>query len=82
MISFMKTKNKLEGATNVRAWKMRNDLVLAVHKVLGIVLGKVSEPTDQAGKNKFQEDDILAMSIIVESVRDHMIPYIVDLKYS
>ena len=78
MNSFMKTENKLQGATNYRAWKSRIEIILARHKVLGIVLGKVTEPTDQAGKDKFQEDDILARSIIRESVREHLISYIID----
>jgi len=53
MNSFTKTKNKLEGATDYRAWQARIVLVLSRHKILGFVRGKVAEPTDQAGKDKF-----------------------------
>lgn len=74
----MKAKNKLEGATNIRAWKTRIDLVFSRNKALDIVKEKVTEPDDEAGKVKFKGDDIMAMSIIVESVRDHLIPYIAD----
>jgi hypothetical protein len=82
MASSMKSKNKLEGASNFRAWKTRIDLILAKNKVLDMVKGKVTEPTDDAGKEKFKDNDINAMSLIVDSIRDHLIPYISNLDTS
>lgn len=77
MNSFMKEENKLEGATNVRAWKTRPNLVLARNKVLNIVKGKVTEPEDDGPeKYKLKENDIMAMIIIMESIIDHRFPYI------
>jgi hypothetical protein len=40
----MKPENKLEGASNFRAWKTMIDLILAKNKVLDIVKGKIVEP--------------------------------------
>jgi hypothetical protein len=40
----MKSENKLEGASNFRAWNTRIDLILAKNKVLDIVKGKIMEP--------------------------------------
>jgi hypothetical protein len=37
----MKSENKLDGASNFRAWKTRIDLILAKNKVLDIVKGKI-----------------------------------------
>jgi hypothetical protein len=81
----MKSENKLEGASNFRAWKTRIDLILAKNKVLDIVKGKIMEPQFEPGKQKeprnvaimekFKDNDINAMSIIVDSVNDHLIPY-------
>jgi hypothetical protein len=48
----MNSKNKLEGASNFRAWKTRIDLILAKNKVLDIVKGKIMEPQFEAGKEK------------------------------
>ena len=48
----MKSKNKLEGDSNFRAWKTRIDLVLAKNKVLDIVKGKIMEPQFEEGKEK------------------------------
>ena len=82
----MKSKNKLEGASNFRAWKTMIDLILAKNKVLDIVKGKIVEPQFEEGKEKelknistmekFKDNEINAMSIIVDSVKYHSIPYI------
>jgi hypothetical protein len=70
----MKSENKLEGASNFRAWKTRIDLILAKNKVLDIVKGKIVEPQFEEGKEKepqnvaimekFKDNDINAMSFI------------------
>jgi S-adenosylmethionine synthetase len=88
----MKSKNKLEGTSNFRAWKTRIDLILAKNKVQDIVKGNIMEPQFEAGKEKepqnvaalekFKDNDINAMSIIVNSVKDHLIPYISHLDSS
>ena len=88
----MKSKNKLEGASNFRAWKTRIDLILAKNKVLDIVKGKIvkpefkegeeKEPQNVAAMEKFKDVDINAMSIIVDSIKDHLIPYISHLDSS
>jgi hypothetical protein len=92
MTSSIKSENKLEGASNFIAWKTRIDLILAKNKVLDIMKGKIVEPQFEEGKEKepqnvavmekFKDNDINAMSIIVESVKDHLIPYISHLDSS
>jgi hypothetical protein len=88
----MKSENRLDGASNFRAWKKRIDLILAKNKVLDIVKGKIVEPEFEEGKEKepqniavmekFKESDIDAMSIIVDSIKEHLIPYISHLDSS
>jgi hypothetical protein len=48
----MKSKNKLEGNSNFRAWNTRIDLILSKNKVLDIVKGKIMEPQFKEGKEK------------------------------
>jgi hypothetical protein len=82
----MKSENKLEGASNLRSWKTRIDLILAKNKVLDIVKGKIVEPKFEEGKEKepqnvavmekLKDNAINSMSIIVDSIKDHLIPYI------
>lgn len=77
----MNSEHKLEGASNFKAWKTRVDLILTRNKVLGIVTGKVAKLGDDASQiqvENYQEEDIMERSIIVESVRNHLIPYIAD----
>jgi hypothetical protein len=74
----MKLENKLEAASNFIAWKTRIDLILAKNKVPDIVKGKIVEPHFEARKEnepqnvaameKFKDNDINAMSIIVDSL--------------
>ena len=88
----MKSENKLDGASNFRAWKTRIDLILAKNKVLDIVKGKIVKPKFEEGKEKephnvatmekFKDVDINAMSIIVDSIKYHLIPYISHLDSS
>jgi hypothetical protein len=85
----MKSENKIDGASNIIAWKTRIDLILAKNKVLDIVKGKIVKPEFKEGEEKelqniaamekFKDVDINAMSIIVDSIKDHLIPYISHL---
>jgi hypothetical protein len=88
----MKSENKLDGASNFRAWKTRIDLILSKNKVLDIMKGNIMEPEFEEGKEKelqnvtlmekFKYGGINAMSIIVESIKYHLIPYISHLDSS
>lgn len=82
MAPTMKSKNKLEWATNYRAWKARIHLILAMEDLLEILHGKVSEPIDDEEKEKYKKYDIIVMSLIVDSIKDHLIPYISKLDTS
>jgi hypothetical protein len=85
----MKSENTLDGASNFRSWKTRIDLILAKNKVLDIMKGKIvkpefkegeeKEPRNVAAMEKFKDVDINAMSIIVDSIKYHLIPYISHL---
>ena len=44
--------------------------------------GKEKEPQNIAVMEKFKDSDINAMSIIVDSIKDHLIPYISHLDSS
>jgi hypothetical protein len=90
MTNSMKSENKLYGASNFRAWKTRIDLILAKNKVLDIVKGKIMKPEFKEGKEKepqnamekFKDVGINSMSIIVDSIKDHLIHYISHLDSS
>ena len=88
----MKSGNKLDGASNFIVWKTRIDLILSKNKVLDIVKGKIVKAEFEEGKEKelqnvvamekFKDVDVNAMSIIVDSIKHHLIPYISHLDSS
>ena len=79
MSNSMKGENKLEGASNYMAQKNKIDIILEKNKVLDLVQGKIKKPTDDAEKAKFRETEILAMNLIVDGVKDNLIPYISNI---
>jgi hypothetical protein len=52
MMNSMTSENKLDGASNFKAWKRRIDLILAQNKVLYIVKGKIVKPEFKEGEEK------------------------------
>ena len=88
----MKSENKLEGTSNFREWKTRIDLVIANNKVLDVMKGKIvelefeegeeKEPHSVVAMEKFKDVEINSMSIIVDSIKYHLIPYISHLDSS
>jgi hypothetical protein len=88
----MKSENKLDGDSNIRAWKTRIDLILSKNKVLDNIKAKIVELDFEEGKEKepqnvvvmdnFKDNDINAMSIIVDYIKYHLIPYISHLDSS
>jgi hypothetical protein len=88
----MKLENKLDGASKFRSWKTRIGLILSKNKVLDIVKGKIVEPKFEEGKEKepqniaimenFKDGDINSTSIILDSIKYHLIPYISHLDSS
>jgi DNA integrity scanning protein DisA with diadenylate cyclase activity len=73
----MKLENRLEGDSNFRVWKTRIDLILSKNEA-----GKEKELENIAVMEKFKDNDINAMSIIVDYVKDDFIPYISHLDSS
>jgi len=75
MTNSMKSENKPEGVSNYRAWKKRIDL-----KVLDLVQGKVKETVNEAGKEKYKETNLLGMNLIMDGLKDNLIPYISNIE--
>jgi hypothetical protein len=76
MSASAKLADKLEGMENFHAWKYRIDLILVENDLARFIKEKVSEPEDAAEKAKHQNDTIRAQRIIVDSIKDHLIPYV------
>lgn len=60
-------------------------LILKKNKVLDLVKGKIKKPTNEssdAEKEKFRVTKILAMTIMVDGIKDNLIPYISNIDSS
>jgi len=85
MSNSIKGENKLEGASNFRSWKKRIDLILEKNKVLDLVKGNVKKPTEEASdfdKEKFRDLELVAMTLMVEGIKDNLVPFISNLDHA
>jgi hypothetical protein len=80
MTSKTKLDEKLEGANNFRAWKYRVMLILEENDLEGFVQEEVEEPEGDEAKEKYRKNMIRAKRIIVDSIKDHLIPHVSSKK--
>jgi hypothetical protein len=80
MSASTKLVEKLEGIDNFRAWKYRIGLTLAENDLSRFIKEDVEEPKDAVEKEKHQKDSIKAQRIIADSIKDHLIPYVLSKK--
>ena len=85
MSNSIKGENKLEGASNFRSWKKRIDLILEKNKVLDLVRGNVKKPmkeSSHADKVKYRELELVAMTLMVEGIKDNLVPFITNVDHA
>ena len=76
--------NKLVGLSNFNAWKKRTDLKLIENEVIGFIEGSTIQPPkeDILPYIKYMQGDIRARRILIESIKDSLIPYVSKLESS
>ena len=80
MASSTKLDEKLEGAENFRAWRFRIMLVMREQDLVKHVTEDVPEPEEEEAKEKYMKDQVRAMRIIADSIKDHLIPQVSSLE--
>ena len=75
-----KLEDKLEGNKNYRAWKYRIGLILKENDLDNYIKDEVAEPAETEAKEKHKKDLIRAQRIIVDSIKDHLIPQVSSKK--
>ena len=75
-----KLEDKLEGMENFLAWKYRSGLILKENGLEKYIKNEVAEPEEAEAKQKHEQDLIKAMRIIVDSIKDHLIPKVSSKK--
>jgi len=83
-ISFCKESKKLVGTNNFLAWKKRIDLLLNENELLENIKGNITilvkEKTQALAK--CNKDKTRAQRILIESIKDSLIPYVSKLETS
>ena len=69
-----------EGADNFQAWKYRISLVLGENELDSYINEKVPVPEGDEAKALHKNKLLMAMRIIVDSIKDHLIPHVSSLK--
>jgi hypothetical protein len=80
MSTSTKLLDKLEGVENFHAWKYRIALILEENDLEIFIKEDVPELVDVAAKEKHQKDIVRAKRIIVDSIKDHLIPQVSSKK--
>ena len=75
-----KLDEKLEGVDNCRAWKYRVMLVLEENDLEGFIEADIPKPEEEEAKEKHKKSLVKAKRIIVDYIKDHLIPHVSSLK--
>ena len=81
-MTYCKESNKLVGSSNFSAWKKRTDLSLIEDEVMDCIEGSTIQPPkeDAPSHAKYMKGEIRAQRILIESIKDSLIPYVSKLK--
>ena len=76
MVVGLRVEDRLEGISNFRSWKSRMLMLLNEHDLKDHILRDIPEPEAARDKTKHKKNEAVAMRIIMDSVRDHLVPII------
>ena len=75
---FCKESNKLVGTNNFIAWKKRNDILLKENELLKLAKRNITILAKEQTQalSKYNKDETRAQRIMIESIKDSLIPYV------
>ena len=76
----MKLDEKLEGSDKFQAWKYRISLFLEENELDTYTSGEVLVSEGDEAKSLNKKNLVKAKRIIVDSIKDHLIPHVSSLK--
>ena len=81
---FCKESNNLVGTNNFLAWKKRTDLLLKENELLEHIKGNITIPAKEQthALAKYNKDETRAPRILIESIKDSLIPYVFKFETS
>ena len=80
MITSVRVEDRLDGAYNFRSCKHRVLLILEENELLDHVKLVLPELEEEDAKAKYKKNEIKAKRILTDSIKDHLIPNVSELK--
>ena len=71
-----KLEDKMQGIENFLAWKYRIGIILKENVLDNYIKDEGVEPTEFEAKDKHEQDLVKEMRIIVDSIKDHLMPQV------
>ena len=72
----MKVEDRLDGANNFRAWKLRISVILEEYDLQDFVELDLPDPEGEEELVKFRKDRARVRRILIESIKDNIITYV------
>jgi len=82
MVVGLRVEDKLEGISNFRSWKSRMLMLLNEQDLKDHVLKDIPEPEVPREKTRHKKNEAIAMRILMDSVRDHLVPIIANQDFA
>jgi len=79
MKTSFRVEDRLEGATNFRAWKIKLLIILEENDLLDYINQDIPELVEDKEKVKHKKKEVMTKRILVDSIREHLIPHIPEL---
>ena len=80
--SGLRVEDRLDGRGNWTPWKARIVLLLEECELWELVEHTVTLPTDPIHLSEFKKKNVRAKRILLDSVKDHIIPHVVGKVYA
>ena len=74
----IRDQDRLDGASNFAVWKARILSVLAKNHAKNFALKVIAFPVDPNDNDKYKEAMARAKCIILDGVKDHVVPHITE----
>ena len=68
-------ENRLDGVSNYIPWKVQIIVVLKELRVWSFINSVMTKPTNKDELEKFEAHEAIAQRIILDGVKDHLIPH-------
>ena len=80
MVNHVRLEDRLDGASNFSSWKIRVLIILREMELENYIETNTPMPENESEKTTWKRHNNKAMKIIIDSVKDHILPSIANLK--